>query len=131
MNTASTQALTRDTMMEFARNWVAAWNRRDADSVLSHFADDAVFVSPVAAKYAGASLIRGKRALAEYWYAALERLTTLEFTLDYASWDPERRELNVVYESNLNGTRRRSCEIMTFDAEGRQIRGEALYGAEL
>jgi len=132
MNTQSTAtAPTREAMMDFARNWVAAWNRRDAASVLSHFVDEAVFVSPVASKYVGSPVIRGKAELSKYWYAALERLSTLEFKLDYASWDPERRELNVVYESNLNGARRRSCEIMTFNADGYQIRGEALYGAEL
>lgn len=43
--------------------------------------------------------------------------------------DEKRRELNVVYEANLNGERKRACEIMQFDASGRQIRGEALYGA--
>ena len=131
MNTPTASTLTREAMMDFARNWVAAWNRRDVDSVLSHFTDDAVFVSPVAANYVGSPIIRGKSELSKYWHAALERLSTLEFKLDYASWDPERRELNVVYESNLNGTRRRSCEMMTFNADGHQIRGEAMYGAEL
>jgi hypothetical protein len=29
-----------------------------------------------------------------------------------------RRELNVVYEANLNGERKRACEIMQFDATG-------------
>jgi hypothetical protein len=37
--------------------------------------------------------------------------------------------LNVVYEANLNGERKRACEIMQFGTSGRQIRGEALYGA--
>jgi hypothetical protein len=53
---------------------------------------------------------------------------TLEFKLDHAAWDERRRELNVVYEANLNGERKRACEIMQFDTSGRQIRGEALYG---
>jgi hypothetical protein len=55
----------------------------------------------------------------------------LEFKLDHAAWDERRRELNVVYEANLNGERKRACEIMRFDKSGRQIRGEALYGAIL
>ena len=38
-------------------------------------------------------------------------------------------KLNVVYEANLNGERKRACEIMQFDTLGRQIKGEALYGA--
>ena len=53
----------------------------------------------------------------------------MQFKLDHASWDERRRELNVVYEANLNGERKRACEIMHFEPQGRQIRGEALYGA--
>lgn len=117
--------------MGFARNWVAAWNRRDVECVLQHFTDDAVFISPVAARYAGSAEIKGKSELSKYWHAALRQLSTLEFALDYASWDAERRELNVVYLSDLNGVRRRSCEIMTFNADGCQVRGEAMYGAEM
>jgi hypothetical protein len=28
---------------DFARDWVTAWNDRDVEAVLGHFADDAVF----------------------------------------------------------------------------------------
>ena len=31
--------------------------------------------------------------------------------------------------NNLNGEHKRACEIMQFDTSGRQVRGEALYGA--
>jgi hypothetical protein len=72
-----------------------------------------------------------RRLLEEYWRAALTRIPSLEFKLDHAAWDEKRRELNVVYEANLNGERKRACEIMQFDLSGRQIRGEALYGALL
>jgi steroid delta-isomerase len=116
-------------MMRFAEAWIANWNRRDVDAVLSHFADDAQFVSPVARNFVGRPVLQNKKKLADYWRAALGRISTLEFKLDHASWDERRRELNVVYEANLNGERKRACEIMQFDASGRQIRGEALYGA--
>jgi len=39
--------------------------------------------------------------------------------------------LIVVYEASLNGEHERACEIMQFDASGKQVRGEALYGAVL
>jgi hypothetical protein len=70
-------------------------------------------------------------SVADYWRTALSRISTLEFKLDHAAWDEKRRELNVVYEANLNGERKRACEIMQFDAGGLQVRGEALYGATL
>ena len=121
--------MTYDSMMRFAEAWIANWNARDVDAVLSHFADDAQFVSPMARNVVGRPLLRNKKELADYWRAALGRISTLEFKLDHVSWDERRRELNVVYEANLNGERKRACEIMRFDASGRQTRGEALYGA--
>ena len=121
--------MTYDAMMRFADDWVAAWNRRDVDAVLAHFAEDAQFTSPIARNLVGRSLLRNKQELADYWRTGLTRIATIEFRLDHAAWDERRRELVVVYEANLNGERKRACEIMQFDASGRQIRGEALYGA--
>ena len=118
-----------DSMMAFAESWIAAWNRRDVDAVLAHYAEAAQFVSPVASNVVGRPILRDKKELERYWRTALARISSLEFRLDHAAWDERRRELNVVYEANLNGERKRACEIMQFDASGRQIRGEALYGA--
>jgi steroid delta-isomerase len=118
-----------ESMMAFAESWIAAWNRRDVDAVLSHYSDAAQFVSPMASNVVGRPILRDKKELEHYWRTALARISSLEFKLDHAAWDERRRELNVVYEANLNGERKRACEIMQFDAAGQQIRGEALYGA--
>jgi SnoaL-like protein len=124
-------SMTYESMMAFAESWIAAWNRRDVDAVLAHYAEAAQFVSPVASNFVGRPILRDKKELEHYWRAALAQISTLEFKLDHAAWDERRRELNVVYQANLNGQRKRACEIMQFDASGRQIRGEALYGAIL
>ncbi len=121
--------MTYEAMMAFAESWIAAWNRRDVEAVLAHYSDEARFVSPVASKLTGRRALRNRKELEDYWRIALERISSLEFKLDHAAWDERRRELNVVYEANLNGERKRACEIMQFDASGRQISGEALYGA--
>lgn len=123
--------MTYESMMIFAETWIASWNRRDVDAVLAHFADEAQFVSPLAPRFVGRPTLRNKKELEDYWRSALDRISILEFQLDHASWDEKRRELTVVYEANLNGERKRACEIMQFDASGRQIKGEALYGAVL
>jgi hypothetical protein len=120
-----------ESMMTFAESWIAAWNRRDVDAVLSHFAEHAVFVSPVARSLVGRPMLSNKNELAHYWRSALDRISHLEFRLDHATWDERRRELVVVYEANLNGECKRACEIMQFDEIGQQVRGEALYGAVL
>jgi ketosteroid isomerase-like protein len=123
--------MTHETMMSFATEWVANWNRRDVEAVLGHFADDAEFVSPLATKYAGQPTLSGKAAIGAYWRAALGRIETLEFKLDHASWDESLRELTVICAANLNGNRQRAVEIMRFRADGMQVRGEAFYGAGL
>ncbi len=94
-----------------------------------HYAEEAQFVSPVAGNLMGRTILRNKKEIENYWRAALARISTLVFKLDHAAWDEKRRELNVLYEANLNGERKRACEIMQFDALGQQIKGEALYGA--
>jgi hypothetical protein len=66
---------------DFAREWAAAWNRRDVEAVLEHFHDDVVFSSPVAAEVmpGSAGVVRGKAALREYWCAALAAVPDLHF----------------------------------------------------
>jgi SnoaL-like domain len=121
--------MTYQSMMAFAESWIAAWNRRDVEAVLAHYSEEAQFVSPVARNLIGRPILRNKQELESYWRTALARISTLEFKLDHAAWDERRLELNVAYEANLNGERKRACEIMQFDPTGRQVRGEALYGA--
>jgi len=65
----------------FALEWVAAWNAHDLDGVLSHFADDAEFTSPVAAQLLPGTggVLRGKEAIRAYWAVGLERIPDLRF----------------------------------------------------
>ncbi|HEX4236351.1 MAG TPA: nuclear transport factor 2 family protein [Xanthobacteraceae bacterium] len=121
--------MTYQSMMAFGESWIAAWNRRDVEAVLAHYSEEAQFVSPVARNLVGRPILRNKQELENYWRTALARISALEFKHDHAAWDERRLELNVIYEANLNGERKRACEIMQFDTAGRQVRGEALYGA--
>ena len=123
--------MTRREMVDFAEAWVAAWNRRDIESVLSHYTDNAEFISPKAAGTLGHPRVRGKPALAVYWRAALQKLQSLQFTLDRILWDAESRELLVLYQAELNGQQLRACEAMRFGPDGKIFQGEALYGASL
>jgi ketosteroid isomerase-like protein len=121
--------MNRAEAQEFAANWIRAWNRKDVDAVLSHYVENAKFVSPKAAAFVGNAIVDGKIALAQYWHTAAKKIETIEFKLDHIVWDSAANELVVFYEANLNGVRSRACERMTFDASGRQLSGEALYGA--
>ena len=68
----------------FAEEWVEAWNARDLERILSHYAADIVFLSPVAARRLGDGRVSGIAALGEYWSAALEAIPDLRFTLEAA-----------------------------------------------
>jgi steroid delta-isomerase len=121
--------MTREDMLRHAGAWIAAWNARDLAAVMRPFHDDARFTSPRAVAVTGSAVVEGRAAIEAYWAAALARIHTLEFRLAYALCDEARRELVVVYDRDIDGETGRACEFMRFDAAGRQIAGEAMYGA--
>ncbi len=73
-----------DTARGFAAGWIEAWNSHDLDAVLSHFADNVVFSSPMAAQLLEGSngIIRGKAALRAYWAEGLRRIPDLHFDIE-------------------------------------------------
>jgi ketosteroid isomerase-like protein len=115
--------------LAFGRSWVEAWNRRDLDAVLAHYADACAFTSPKALLVTGHARLEGKAALRAYWEAALVRFTRIVFRLDHVVWDAGARILVVVYQADLDGAVSRASEMMRFDAAGNIVEGEAFYGA--
>ena len=68
----------------FAAEWLAAWNDHDLEAILSHFADEVVFSSPLAQRIVEGSdgVIRGKEALRAYWREGLRRSPELHFEIE-------------------------------------------------
>ena len=112
----------------FARTWVDAWNRRDAEAVLATYADDLSFTSPTAQDVVGQATVRGKDALRDYWNTALGRIASLRFTLDRILWDVDARELGIVYTSDTNGSVKRVMELFRFGDDGLVRSTEVLHG---
>lgn len=116
----------------FARHWIDAWNRSDAEAVLINYSNDAVFVSPLAATVTGSSEVHGKDALRAYWTKALHSLSSpLHFVLESFVWDDSRRALLVIYVSTESGRNVRKGELMYFNRNALIDRGEAFVGAVL
>lgn len=67
----------------FAAQWINAWNARGVEAVLAHFAEDVVFTSPTAIRFAPESggTVRGKDALRRCWTLALQGNPDLHFEL--------------------------------------------------
>jgi hypothetical protein len=116
--------LTREAAERFAEEWYAAWNARDLERVLSHWADDAVFTSPLAARLMPESdgTVNGKDELREYWRRGLEAHPDLHF---------EPRALLVGAESivlSYTNHRGQECaEVLILGADGLAHRGIAHY----
>lgn len=120
--------ITRKNVEAFAACWAEAWNRRDIDSVLEHFHEDIVFTSPRALAVVGSPIVRGKHTLREYWASALAGSTSLRFTVDYVLWDPERRELAIIYTSDIDGRTKRVSENLRFNEDEQVAAAEVFHG---
>lgn len=123
--------MNRTEIEEFVAHWCASWNASDLEAIVGHFREDATFTSPKAAQITGNATLKGKEALRAYWGAAIERARSRVFTPRRNVWDPETRELALLYVSDVDGLRRHAVEFFQFDDEGLVISGEAMYGAEV
>jgi hypothetical protein len=65
----------------FAAQWAQDWNSHDLEALLSHFSDDVLWTSPVAAQIVEGSggVLRGKAALRAYYAEGLRRTPELHF----------------------------------------------------
>ncbi len=68
----------------FAREWVSAWNDKDLDAILAHYAEDVVFHSPRIAIVleTQSPVIVGKAALRNYWSLSLDHAPDLFFAIE-------------------------------------------------
>lgn len=57
----------------FARSWLAAFNARDLDAIMAHYAEGIEHSSPTVVRLLGepSGVVRGKRALRDYFETAL------------------------------------------------------------
>ncbi len=67
----------------FAAEWIDAWNHRDVERVLAHYADDFTMHSPIIIQFYGepTGKLQGKDKVRAYWTKALQSLPDLRFEL--------------------------------------------------
>jgi ketosteroid isomerase-like protein len=111
------------TARAFAAAWVDAWNARDLDRVLAHYAEDVEFRSPFVVSIAGekSGIVKGKQRLRAYWTAALALLPTLRFDLLDVLTGVDSLTLH------YRGHRGRVMETFLVDASGRVVAATACY----
>lgn len=116
--------LTKEKVMTLAHHWVEAWNAHDLDEIMSHYEENVVLVSPVAARLLGdpAGKVIGKQALRAYFAKGLEAYPSLKFDLIDVMWGLSSV---VLYYVNQNGGK--TGEFMELGASGKVAKVIANY----
>ncbi|MCC8935467.1 nuclear transport factor 2 family protein [Bradyrhizobium sp. Arg68] len=104
------------------RDWIAAWNARDLERVLTLYAEDAEMTSDriPALGFGASGTVRGKDQLRAYWGTALAKLPELHFELIDLYVSPDSV---VVFYQNERG--KKICEYLRLDAAGKIVQGSA------
>src|SRR5512142_1668127 len=103
----------------FADDWINAWNSHDLDGILSHYSEDVILISPVAAKLLNNDgTVRGKAALRDYFQRGLTAYPDLRFDLIDVLWGLET--IVLLYRNNVRGTK--TAEVMQLTPQGKVSR---------
>jgi ketosteroid isomerase-like protein len=118
------EMLTEDKARNLSAHWIQAWNSHDLDEIMSHYGEDVVLVSPVAAKILNdpSGTVKGKDALRAYFKTGLEVYPNLKFDLIDVMWGLSSV---VLYYVNQKGTK--TGEFMEIDSKGKVVRVVANY----
>ena len=116
--------VTRQQAHVFAHSWVDAWNSRDLERIVAHYAADAVVSSPFAASIVGepSGTVRGKVAIRAYYAAALAAFPDLHFVVQGVT--AGAASVAIRYRSVLDVA---AIEVFEFDGEGKIARATAHY----
>lgn len=105
----------RDYGLKVAEQWIDAWNHHALETILSHYAEDIHFVSPLVTKLLGYShgRIQGKLALRDYFSTGLALYPNLKF--DLLQTLTGINSLVIYYRTNKGAL---AAEFMTLNAQG-------------
>ena len=108
----------------FAAEWIAAWNSRDLDRIMAHYAEDLRFSSPFIAEIAGepSGRLEGQASVRGYWRQALTRRADLHFELVSVLAGVD--SVIIVYARHDG---RLGAEQFEFSADGKVVRSSAHY----
>ena len=107
----------------FAVSWVRDWNQRDLESVLSHYADDVEFVSPLVVTLMNepTGTVHGKENLREYFRKVVATFPNVQVALVGTY-----RGLNSLLVHFEATTGRKAVEVMELDGSGKVRRAITL-----
>ncbi len=119
-------SITPELVVAFASEWIEAWNARDLDRILKHYARDVVFTSPFVCRILGRNqnTVRGIAERRVYFSRALNAYPDLHFVAGRVYSGAQ--SLVIEYQS-VEG--RLAAEMMEFNEAGLIVRVRAHYAA--
>ena len=96
--------MTRRQAIRWAELWLSCWNDKDFDTLLAMHREDAR-LGAWSADAAGGSQLDRKEAMKRHWAAVPFGLHSVPGELDEVAWDPESREITVVYVADFDFSR--------------------------
>ncbi len=116
--------MTENRAGEWAKSWLDAWNRHDMEAILSHYAEEVEYESPLVSMLMESTVneFTGKDRLREYVRRGLALYPDLRFTLLYALAGVNG--LVIVYRSVIN---RIAAEVLTLNAKEQVSRVSVYY----
>ncbi len=96
----------------FAHAWIESWNSHNLEDILSHYSEDIEITTPMIKLAAGidSGTLKGKKAVAEYWEKALQKIPDLKFELIDVTTSVD--SIALYYVSVMN---KKAIEVMFFD----------------
>jgi hypothetical protein len=113
--------------VDFAAEWIAAWNARDLDRILKHYSRDVEFTSPFVSRLLqnNQNTLRGIAALRIYFGRALNAYPDLHLVAHRVYTGAQ--SIVIEYESVAN---LRAAEMIEFNDAGLVCRVRAHYVSE-
>ncbi|UPK68089.1 nuclear transport factor 2 family protein [Chitinophaga filiformis] len=116
--------ISREQALQFADEWVAAWNAHDLDAVLSHYTDDFEMSSPFILQM-GISpdgRLKGKENVRNYWEKAMAKYPDLHFDLHEVL---SCMNTVILYYTSVSG--KKAAEYFVFNEDGKVFQAMGHY----
>ena len=113
--------------LQFAHEWVAAWNSHDLDRIISHYAEELEFISPLIVQRFNDpdGTIRSRDALRKYFAIGLDKNPNLHFT--FLQILTSVKGFTLLYENARGG---QTAEYFERDLGGRVVRAVCSYSTQ-
>jgi hypothetical protein len=116
--------MTYEEAKRFAEHWVTAWNSHDLEEILAHYAEDVEMTSPMIQRVLGigSGSLKGKKAVGDYWRAALLRTPDLKFSLIAVTSGVN--SVSIFYDAVMG---KKAIETFLLDSQGKVFKALATY----